>query len=88
LLNVEDCVSRVPLREDCLFLGKGHDFPTLADSGKEFPWVELALFLGRFGWWHQRFHLRGATPLEILSKWCATKDVHFCSELLKTAAAE
>jgi hypothetical protein len=38
LLDVEDCVSRVPLREDCLFPGKGHDFPTLADSGKEFLW--------------------------------------------------
>jgi hypothetical protein len=31
------------------------------------------------------FHLRGAIPLRILSKWCATKDVHFCSELIKTA---
>src|ERR1700694_4569946 len=52
-LDVEDCVSRVPLREDCFFLGKGHDFPTLADCGKEFPWVEVALFLGRQGWCHQ-----------------------------------
>jgi hypothetical protein len=29
-LYVEDCVSRVPLREDYLFPGKAHDFPTLA----------------------------------------------------------
>jgi hypothetical protein len=34
------------------------------------------------------FHLRGATLLKILSKWSPTKDVHFCSELLKTAAAQ
>src|ERR1700738_3052135 len=32
-LDVEDCVSRLPLREDGLFLGKGHDFPTLANGG-------------------------------------------------------
>jgi hypothetical protein len=51
-LNVEHCISRIPLCEDCLFLGKGHDFPTLADRGKELPWVEVTLFLGRVRWWH------------------------------------
>lgn len=48
-LDIEACVSRIPLREDCLFLGKSHDVPTLADSGKEFLWVEVALFLARHG---------------------------------------
>jgi len=43
-LNVEDCVSRVSLREDCLLLGKGEDLLPVADNRKEFPWVEVALF--------------------------------------------
>ena len=47
-LNVEDCVSRVSLREDCLLLGKGEDLLPVADNRKEFPWVEVALF-GRIG---------------------------------------
>jgi hypothetical protein len=47
-LDVKHCVSSVPLREDCLLLGKSHDFPTLADRGKEFPWVEVVRFPG----WH------------------------------------
>src|ERR1700730_5330627 len=29
------------------------DFHTLADSGKEFPWVGFAFFLGRHSWYHQ-----------------------------------
>jgi hypothetical protein len=36
-LDVEDGVSRVPLREDCMFPGKGNALPALTDSGKEFP---------------------------------------------------
>jgi hypothetical protein len=31
------------------------------------------------------FTCAGATLLKILSKWCTTKEVHFCSELIKTA---
>jgi hypothetical protein len=34
-LDTEDCVSRIPLREDCLLLVKGNDFATCADGGKE-----------------------------------------------------
>jgi len=49
-LNLEDGVSRIPLREDCLFFGQGYNFPALADSGKEFPWVEVVLFLGWTSW--------------------------------------
>jgi hypothetical protein len=44
-LDVKDRASRIPLGEDYLFLGKGHDFPTLANCGKEFLWVEIAAFL-------------------------------------------
>jgi hypothetical protein len=49
-LNVEDGVSRIPLGEDCLFFGQGYNFPALADSGKEFPRVEVVLFLGWTTW--------------------------------------
>jgi len=34
-LDIEDCVRRIPLREDCLLLGKGDDFATFADGGEE-----------------------------------------------------
>jgi len=34
-LDIEDCVSRIPLREDCLLFGKGDDFATVADGGEE-----------------------------------------------------
>jgi hypothetical protein len=36
-------------RKDCLFLGKSHDFPALADGGKKFAWVEVGLVLGLRG---------------------------------------
>src|ERR1022692_2326538 len=45
LLDVEDCVSRVPLREDCLFPGNQHNFPTPTDGGKEPLRVEIAFLL-------------------------------------------
>src|ERR1700686_3745097 len=83
-LDVEDCVSLVSLCEDCLFLGKSDDFPTLADSGKELLRVEVAFFLGRDGWCHHGFSWRGATLLNIVSE-VITNDVHFCSEVVKTA---
>ena len=54
-LDVEHGVSRVPLREDCLFPGKGHDFPTLADGGKELLRVEVPSYRARSGLWPQRF---------------------------------
>jgi hypothetical protein len=41
-LDIEDGISRVPLREDCLFLGKDRSLPPLADGGKELPGVEVA----------------------------------------------
>jgi hypothetical protein len=34
-LDIEDCVSRISLREDCLLLGIGGDFATFADGGEE-----------------------------------------------------
>src|SRR5712671_5623724 len=67
-LDVEDCVSRVPLCEDCLFLGKSHNFPTLADSGKEFPWVEVVFFLGRHGCCYQWLLLAQSDTLKYFAK--------------------
>jgi hypothetical protein len=49
-LDVEDCASNVSLREDCLFIKKVHDLPALADSGKELPWVEVAIVFGQASW--------------------------------------
>src|ERR1700724_837906 len=72
-LDVEDCVSLVSLGEDCFFLGKSHDFPALADSGKEFPWVELALFLGRHGWCYQWLLLAQSYTLEHFVRTAITK---------------
>jgi hypothetical protein len=44
-LDVEDCVSRSPLREDFLFLSKDHNFPALADRGKKCIGIKIALVL-------------------------------------------
>src|SRR6266852_6455495 len=60
-LDIKHCVSRFPLREDCLFPGKGHDLPACADSGKEFLRVKVASFLGRNGCCHQCFSCWGYT---------------------------
>src|ERR1700680_4820530 len=81
-LDVEDCVSLVSLCEDYLFLGKSHHFPTLADSGKEFPWVEVVLFLGRHGCCFQLLLLAQSYTLRYFVRTVITKDVHFCSHLL------
>src|SRR5260370_29754729 len=69
-LDVEDCVSLVSLCEDCLFLEKSDDFPTLADGGKEFPWVEVTLFFGVPGCYYRRFSWSKRTLLNILSERC------------------
>src|SRR5882762_2485522 len=82
-LDVEDRVSLVSLGEDGLFLGKSHDFPTLADSGKEFFWVEVVLFLGRHGCSYQWLLLAQSDTLQHFVRTVITKDVHFCSELLR-----
>ena len=80
-LDIEHRVSRVPLREDYLFLRKGHDFPTLADGGKEFLRVEVAPIRARFGWWPQRFSkLRKYTPPNV-RKILPMKYVQFCTQL-------
>jgi hypothetical protein len=71
-----------------LFLGKSYDFPTLADSGKEFPWVEVALFIGRHGWCHHGFSRRGTTLLGIISEWVSTKNVHVCFRIGKKALVD
>ena len=80
LLDVEDGVSRVPLREDCLFLGKSHYFPASADRGKEFLRVEVALFYGQIGWRCHQWILqeRSYTP-DYLGRIAIAEDVHFCS---------
>ena len=44
LLDIEDCVSRIALREDDLFLRKDDNFPALADGGQEFSRIEIGLF--------------------------------------------
>src|ERR1700724_3901243 len=80
-LDIKDCVSLVSLGEDCLFPGKSHDFPTLTDSGKEFPWVEVVLFLGRQGWCYQWLLLAQSDTIKHFVRTVNTKDVHFCSEL-------
>jgi hypothetical protein len=49
-LNIEDCVGCFSLRKDCAFFGNYHDSPALANRGEERLGVEVALFLGRFGW--------------------------------------
>src|SRR5258708_39012750 len=79
-LDVEDCVSLVSLCEDCLFLGNGHDFPTLADSGKEFPWVEVVLFLGRHAWCYQWLLLAQNDTLKHSVRTVISKDDNFCSQ--------
>ena len=77
-LDIEDCVSRIPLREDCLCLGEGYDFPTLPDGGEEFLGVEVALFPGRLGWWHQKLSPNSSTTLlNIYADSFPPKDVHF-----------
>src|SRR5258708_22207278 len=81
-LDVEDCVSLVSLCEDCLFLGKSHDFPTLADRGKEFLWVEVVLFLGRHGWCCQWLLLAQSDTLTHFVRTVIIRDVHFCSQWL------
>src|SRR5579872_825244 len=44
-LDIKQCVSRIPLREDGLLLCERHNLPSLADGGKERVRVELAFFL-------------------------------------------
>src|ERR1700724_4155192 len=72
-LDIKDCVSLVSLCEDCLFPGKSHDFPTLADSGKEFPRVEVVLFLGRHGWCYQWLLLAQSDTLKHFVRTAITK---------------
>jgi hypothetical protein len=47
LLNIKHCVSRAPLREDCLFLLKRDNCPALANRGKKCIGVKIAYFLSR-----------------------------------------
>ena len=47
LLNIKHCVSRTPLREDCLFLLKRDNCPALANRGKKCIGVKIAYFLSR-----------------------------------------
>jgi hypothetical protein len=53
-LDVKDCISRISLREDGQFHGKGHNFSTVADRGKEFLRIEIALVLGQRVWGYHR----------------------------------
>src|SRR5580658_3742624 len=55
ILDIKYRVGRVPLRKDRFLLGKRHNFPALADRGKKFLRVELAIDLGRHGGCHQRY---------------------------------
>ena len=65
-----------------MFLGKGHDFPTLADGGKEFARVEVAPFLGRFCLWDQKLSPGPELHLQIS---CQNRDHGNCLLLLTLA---
>src|ERR1700728_2127828 len=76
-LNIEDRVSGIPLCEDCLFLGEGRDSPTRADNRKEFPWVEVAFFLGRHARCPQHSWCRN-DMLRKFTRMVITKRIEFC----------
>src|ERR1700730_8312501 len=78
-LDIKHCVGCIPLREDCLFLKKEHDFPALADSGKEFLGIEGGLFLRRRCWCHQWLLLAGSYTLMNYARMSCTEE---CSLLL------
>ena len=44
-LNIEHCVSRMPLSKNRLFRLKRHNFPALADGGKKYIGGKIALSL-------------------------------------------
>jgi hypothetical protein len=51
---LEHRVSGIPLRENCLLLGKEHDLPTLTDGGEKLLRVEVPYFRSQFCWWAQK----------------------------------
>src|ERR1700674_1214612 len=46
-LDIKHRIARCALSVNCLFPCNRHNSPPLTDGGKEFPWVEGALFFGR-----------------------------------------
>ena len=78
-LDVEDRVSHIPLREDDLFLGKGHDFPALANGGEEVLWIEVTFFRSRRGRCHRLLLLPGNYTLKYCVRTVITEDGHSCS---------
>jgi len=57
-------------------LGKGHDFPTFADDGKEFLWVEVTSFLGRHAFCSKVPHLLPQTRTD---KGATVKGCEICT---------